>query len=64
MKVKFKGKKVIIEMTTKQLESLDAVFDSFTDQIDETSKAYGDCVRNINKLQLACAKAMRYETEN
>ncbi len=46
-------RKVVIEMTPKQLESLGAVFDSFCDQVTASNPVYGDCVRNINALDKA-----------
>lgn len=57
MKVKFKDTKVIIEMSPRQLKSLFAVFDSFSDQVMETNSAYGDCIRNIDRLRKAVSKA-------
>lgn len=58
MKFKFKGQKVIIEMTIKQMNSLEAIFESFTDQVSEASPAYGDCVKNTNRWRRAKMKAL------
>lgn len=65
MKVTYDGRNVVIKMTRKQLSSLFDVFSSFTDQVDEENKAYGDCVVNINRLIKAIAKAnIRSEDAN
>lgn len=53
MKVTTKGKKVVIEMTAKQLDSIWSIFDSFTDQVTEDNSVYGDCVRAVNCLERA-----------
>jgi hypothetical protein len=57
VKVIYKNTMVTIKMTTKQLESFCAVFESFTDQVDERDNAYSDCVRNINILNRAIVLA-------
>lgn len=57
MKVKYEGTHVTLKMTIKQLDSLRAVFETFTDQVNRTNEAYGDCVLNIERLNRAIKKA-------